>query len=95
MNLFDADNVDEPQSIPPSDTPAVLQFLCPPEAIVSDCTSVTAVVTSLDSRGVGYFRDIVSRQTARQKFLAELEQQVGNADGHGIDIDASAGSACA
>src|ERR1035437_1058658 len=68
MNPFEADYVDGLEARPSSDTPAVLlegsvprQFLYPPKAIASDCTAVTAVASILDSCGVDYLRDLLSR----------------------------------
>jgi hypothetical protein len=69
MNLFEADHVDGPEARPASETLAVLlegsvpqQFLHPPKAIVSDCSAVTAVTSSLDSHGVDYLRDLLCRE---------------------------------
>jgi hypothetical protein len=67
MSLFEADYMNRPKARPASETPTVLlegsvpqQFRFPAEAIVSDCTAVTAVASSLDSHGVDYLRDLLS-----------------------------------
>jgi hypothetical protein len=69
MNLFEVDHVDGPEARPASERLAVLlegsvpqQFLHPPKTIVSDCTVVTAVTSSLDSHGVDYLRDLLYRE---------------------------------
>jgi hypothetical protein len=68
MNSFETDSMDEVGSGPSSEMLAVLlegtiphQFASPPKAIASsDRTSLTAVMSSLDRRGVDYLRDLVS-----------------------------------
>ena len=69
MNTFEADHADGPEARTPSEMLAVLlegsvppQFRYPPKAIVSDCTAVTTVTSSLDSHGVDYFRDLLCRE---------------------------------
>jgi hypothetical protein len=67
MSLFDAGGVDGLEAGPARETPTVLlegsvpeQFLYPPEAIVADCTALTVVASSLDSRGVDYLRGLMA-----------------------------------
>jgi hypothetical protein len=67
MSLFGAVGVDRLEAIPERGTPTVLlegsvpqQFLYPPEAIVTDCTAVTAVASSLDRSGVDYLRALLN-----------------------------------
>jgi hypothetical protein len=36
------------------------QFSCPPQALLSDCASITAVVSGLDNRAVEYLRDLLA-----------------------------------
>jgi hypothetical protein len=69
MNLFVADQVDEPEARPASERLTVLlegsvpqHFLHPPKAIISDCTAVTAVTSSLDSHGVAYLHELLHRE---------------------------------
>ena len=69
MNLFETDHLDAPETRPTSESLAVLlegsvpqPFLHPPTAIISDCTAVTAVTSSLDSHGVDYLRDLLCRE---------------------------------
>jgi len=67
MNSFEADSMDEVGSGPSSEMPLVLlegavphQFAYPPKAIASDCTTLTAVTSGLDRRGIDYLRGLVS-----------------------------------
>jgi hypothetical protein len=67
MNLFATDSRGEVKSGPSSRMSAVLlegsvprHFSDPPNAIASDCTTLTAVISSLDRTGVGYLRNLVS-----------------------------------
>lgn len=67
-SLFEVDKGTRSEAwVPPGEIATVLmegavpqRFSCPPQALLSDCTSLTAVVSGLDNRAVEYIRDLLS-----------------------------------